>query len=160
VIGHDVARGPEELRAAGIEPVDMDTLLARSDVISLHVPYLPTTHHLVDAALLARMRPGAILVNTARGKVVDTDALIAALESGHLAGAGLDVFEQEPLPADSPLRSAPNVVLTPHVAGYSVEAFEDLRAEMCRTTIDFMTTGWASTIVNPEVRERLRPVNG
>ena len=127
-------------------------------IVSLHVPYTPGTHHLVDAALLAKLKPGAILVNTARGKVVDTDALIDALQSGHLAGAGLDVFEQEPLPADSPLRSAPNVVMTPHVAGFSVEAFVDLRREMCQTTIDFMTTGWASTIVNPAVRDRMRPV--
>jgi len=156
VIGHDLVRTPQELAASGIEAVDMDTLLATSDYVSLHVPYTPGTHHLVDAALLAQLKPGAILVNTARGKVVDTSALIDALASGHLAGAGLDVFEQEPLPADSPLRSAPNVVMTPHVAGFSVEAFADLRQEMCRTTIEFMTTGWASTIVNPAVRDRLR----
>ena len=156
VIGYDIARSPDQMAAAGIEAVDLDTLLARSDYLSLHVPYTPSTHHLVDAALLARLKPGAILVNTARGKVVDTDALIDALASGHLAGAGLDVFEQEPLPADSPLRSAPNVVMTPHIGGYSVEAFADLRLEMCRTTIDFMTTGWASAIVNPAVRDHLR----
>ncbi len=156
VIGHDLVRTPAELAAAGLEAVDMDTLLASSDVVSLHVPYTPGTHHLVDAALLAKLKPGGILVNTARGKVVDTDALIDALKSGHLAGAGLDVFEQEPLPADSPLRSAPNVVMTPHVAGFSVEAFVDLRREMCQTTIEFMSTGWASTIVNPAVQGHLR----
>ncbi len=140
----------------GIQGVDMDTLLAQSDYLSLHVPYMPSTHHLVNAALLAKLKPGAILVNTARCLVVDTDALIDALDSGHLAGAGLDVFEQEPLPADSPLRAAPNVVMTPHVAGFSVEAFVDLRREMCRTTIDFMSTGWASTIIDPAARVRLR----
>lgn len=156
VLGHDLVRTPDELAASGIEAVDLDTLLASSDYVSLHVPYSPMTHHLVDAALLAKLKPGAILVNTARGKVVDTAALIDALTSGHLAGAGLDVFEQEPLPPDSPIRSAPNVVMTPHVAGFSVEAFADLRAEMCRTTIDFMTTGWSDTIVNPAVRDRLR----
>jgi len=156
VIGHDLVRTPAELAASGIEAVDMDTLLASSDYVSLHVPYTPGTHHLVDAALLAKLKPGVIIVNTARGKVVDTQALIEALQSGHVAGAGLDVFEQEPLPADSPLRSAPNVVMTPHIAGFSVEAFVDLRAEMCRTTIEFMTTGWTRNIVNPAVRDRLR----
>lgn len=160
VIGYDVGRTQEQLAAAGIEAVDLDGLAARADVVSLHVPYMPSTHHLVDAALLARLRSGVILINTSRGKVVDTAALIEALVRGHVAGAGLDVFEQEPLPADSPLRSAPNVVLTPHIAGFSVEAFADLRREMCRTTIDFMTTGWASTIVNPDVRGRLRPAKG
>ena len=156
VLAHDVTRSAEALRGDGFEPVDQATLLAESDVISVHVPYMPSTHHLVDAAFLARCRPGVLLVNTARGKVVDTDALAAALRSGHVAGAGLDVFEVEPLPADADIRRAPNVVLTPHVAGFSVEAFADLRREMCRTTIDFMTTGWASAIVNPEVRDRLR----
>ncbi|MCY7419943.1 MAG: C-terminal binding protein [Chloroflexi bacterium] len=155
VIGYDPGRTVQELAAAGIEGVDMDTLLAQSDCLSLHVPYMPSTHHLVNAALLAKLKPGAILVNTARGLVVDTNALIDALASSHLAGAGLDVYEQEPLPAGSPLRSAPNVVMTPHVGGYSVEAFLDLRREMCRTTIDFMTTGWAGTIVNPAVRDHL-----
>ncbi len=156
VLAHDATRPDDLVRADGFEPVSLDTLLADSDVLSVHVPSMPSTHHLVDAAFLARCRPGVIIVNTARGKVVDTDALVAALESGHVAGAGLDVFETEPLPADAPIRRAPNVVLTPHVAGYSVEAFEDLRREMCRTTIDFMTTGWASAIVNPDVRDRLR----
>ena len=156
VIGTDVARTAAELELAGITAVDLDTLLAESDYLSIHVPYTAHNHHLVDADLLGRLKPGAILVNTARGKVVDTAALIAALESGRLAGAGLDVFEEEPLAADAPIRSAPNVVLTPHIASNSVEAFVDLRAEMVRTTIDFMTTGWASTVINPEVRERLR----
>jgi len=156
VLAHDATRPGDAIRGDGFEPVTLDTLLAESDVVSVHVPYMPATHHLVDAVFLARCRPGVVLVNTARGKVVDTDALIGALESGHVAGAGLDVFETEPLPADAPIRRAPNVVLTPHVAGYSVEAFEDLRREMCRSTIDFMTTGWASTVVNPDVRGRLR----
>lgn len=156
VLAHDAARPADAIRGDGFEPVDLDTLLAESDVLSLHVPSMPSTHHLVDAAFLARCRPGVVLVNTARGKVVDTDALVDALVSGHVAGAGLDVFETEPLPADAPIRQAPNVVLTPHIAGFSVEAIADLRREMCRTTIDFMTSGWASTIVNPEVRGRLR----
>jgi len=156
VIANDLVRTPAQLAEDGIEAVDMETLLADSDYLSLHVPYSAGTHHLVDAALLAKLKPGAILVNTARGKVVDTGALIDALGSGQLAGAGLDVFEEEPLRADSPLRSLPNVVLTPHIAGNSVEALADLRRDMCQSTIEFMTRGWTDVIVNPAVRGHLR----
>jgi D-3-phosphoglycerate dehydrogenase len=103
------------------------------------------------------MQPDALLVNTSRGPVVDEAALANALASGRLAGAALDVFEDEPLAPDSPLRTLEQVVLTPHAAGYSREAWNDLRQEMCSTSIDFLTTGWASPIVNPEVRPSLRP---
>ena len=82
--------------------------------------------------------------------------MLAALESGQLAWAAFDVFEQEPLPADAPIRAADNVILTPHVAGYSVEAWADLRAEMCRTTLDWVRDGWASSVVNPAVRTTSR----
>lgn len=156
ILGTDDVRSDEDLAASGVIPVDLDTLLAQSDYVSVHVPYTEANHHFVDAALLAKLKPGAILVNTARGKLVDTAALVAALESGHLAAAGLDVYETEPLPEDAPIRHAPNVILTPHIASNTVEAMADLRAEMVRTTVDFMTTGWASTIVNPEVRGSLR----
>jgi D-3-phosphoglycerate dehydrogenase len=159
VIGHDNARPDHELRAMGVEPVDLATLAARSDYISVHVPYSASSHHLVDAALIEAFKPGAILVNTSRGKVLDQGALVAALHSGTLGAAALDVFDPEPPAVDDPVRSAPNLILTPHHASWSDEAMEDLRAEMCRTTIDFMTTGWAGPIVNPEVRGRLKPPN-
>jgi D-3-phosphoglycerate dehydrogenase / 2-oxoglutarate reductase len=96
--------------------VDADELWRRSDVVSLHAPATPSTHHVVDAAALSAMRPGSFLVNCARGSLVDHDALLDALERGHLAGAGLDVTEPEPLPADHPLRRLPRVVVTPHIA--------------------------------------------
>lgn len=159
VIGYDNARPDHELRELGVEPVDLATLAARADYVSVHTPYSPSSHHLVDADLIAAFRPGTILVNTSRGKVLDQAAVDAALRSGHLAAAGLDVFETEPLPADDPIRSAPNVILTPHHASFSDEAMVDLRKEMVGTTIDFMTTGWSSAIVNPEVRDRLKPPN-
>ena len=149
VIGYDNARPDAELRAMGVEPVDLATLAAQADYVTVHTPYSASSHHLVDAALIAALQAGHILVNTSRGKVLDQAAVDAALRSGHLAAAGLDVFETEPLPADDPIRSAPNVILTPHHASFSDEAMVDLRAEMCRTTIEFMTTGWAGAIVNP-----------
>ncbi len=93
----------------------LSALLAEADFVSLHTPLNETTRHLIDHAALERMKPGAILVNTARGKIVNTEALVAALEAGHLGGAGLDVTDPEPLPADHPLLRLPNVVVTPHI---------------------------------------------
>lgn len=102
--------------APGSRWVDLDELVTTSDVISLHVPLSPATRHLVDERLLAAIRPDATLVNTSRGAVVDTDALVAALAGGTLGSAGLDVFELEPIDADHPLCALPNVVLAPHAA--------------------------------------------
>ncbi|HET9340076.1 MAG TPA: hydroxyacid dehydrogenase [Casimicrobiaceae bacterium] len=121
---HDVAlpASAPVWRDERVEPRDLDALLGASDVVTLHVPLVAATRNLIDGRRLAAMRRGAILVNTARGGVVDEAALGAALASGHLGGAALDVFEQEPLPAGSPLANAPNLVLTPHVAGLTQEA--------------------------------------
>jgi len=98
------------------DTVELDELLDRSDVLSLHVPATPSTVGMIGSEALARLRPGSIVVNCARGPVVDTDALVAALESGHLLGAGLDVTDPEPLPPNHPLLNMNNVVVTPHVA--------------------------------------------
>ena len=156
VIGHDSYRSVEEFTAIDVEPVTLEELAARSDYVSIHVPHTPETHGMVGAGFLGRMKPTAYLINTSRGKVVNEAELVRALADGVIAGAGLDVFWTEPLPADSPLRSHPNVIITPHYAGYSADSWADLREEMCRTTIDFLTIGWADTIVNPAVRARLR----
>ncbi len=118
--GHATAA---ELEAAGVAPApDLDTLCAEADVVSLHA--VPGPRPLLDAARIARMRPGAILVNTARGALVDEAALAAALASGHLRAAGLDVTVTEPLPPDSPLLGAPGLVLTGHIGGAAEEAIE------------------------------------
>ena len=107
---------------AGVERVGFEDLLQRADVVSVHVPLDHETHHLIDAGALKRMPKGAFLVNASRGPVVDEKALVAALESGHLGGAGLDVFEQEPTPADNPLRRMENVFISPHVGGFTAES--------------------------------------
>ena len=109
-------------RDEGVAPRTCDALLAEADVVSLHVPLLPSTRSLIDARALAAMKPGTVLINTARGGVVDEAAVAAALRSGHLGGAALDVFDAEPLPAGSPLAGAPNLILTPHVAGVTAES--------------------------------------
>ncbi len=106
---------PEAEAALAAEHVELDELLARADFVSLHTPLTPETHHLMNAERLARMKEGAVLVNTARGKVVDTEALLNALEHGPLFAAGLDVTDPEPLPADHPLLRHPRVVVTPHI---------------------------------------------
>ena len=113
----------------------LDDLLRESDIVSLHLPLAADTERLIDAAAIARMKRGAILVNTARGALVDEAALVDALGSGHLGAAGLDVFEEEPLPPDSPLLSFDNVVVTPHVAWLTQETLErslGVAAENCR----------------------------
>ena len=105
------------LEAAPVgELVDLDQLWASADVVSLHAPATPETRHLINSASLAAMRPGVVIVNCARGALVDQEALLAALDSGHVSGAGLDVTEPEPLPSDHPLLGRGNVVVTPHVA--------------------------------------------
>ena len=106
----------------GTQPVDLDTLLQQSDVVRIHTPLDVDTERLIDAEAIAKMKPTAVLINAARGPIVDEAALVAALREGRLGGAGLDVFETEPLPADSPLRSLENVFLSPHVGGNTFEA--------------------------------------
>ncbi|MCZ8313674.1 hydroxyacid dehydrogenase [Phreatobacter sp.] len=106
----------------GARSVSLDALVAEADAVSLHVPLTPETRNLIDARRLATMKPGAVLVNAARGGVVDEAALAAALRAGTIAGAALDVFDVEPLKAGSPLTGCPNLILTPHIAGVTVES--------------------------------------
>jgi D-3-phosphoglycerate dehydrogenase / 2-oxoglutarate reductase len=115
-IAHDPFVAADDME---VTLVDADELWRRSDIVSLHAPATPSTFHVVDAAALAAMRPGSFLVNCARGSLVDHGALLDALAGGHLAGAGLDVTEPEPLPADHPLRRQPRVVITPHIASHT-----------------------------------------
>jgi D-3-phosphoglycerate dehydrogenase len=126
-IAFDPYASEEGLAALGIESLPLDELLARADHVSVHTPLSAETHHLIGARELALMKPTATLVNVARGGVVDGAALAEALAAGRLRGAGIDVQEQEPPPADEPLRGLRNVILTPHVAHYSQESMDDLR---------------------------------
>jgi D-3-phosphoglycerate dehydrogenase len=161
-----LAFGPRVLYAdvvdksfAGAERVPFTELLEQADVVCVHVPLDQTTHHLIDTRALERMRKGAFVVNASRGPVVDEQALIAALESGHLGGAGLDVFEQEPTPADNPLRNLENVFFSPHMAGFTVEA-EARALEIVRDNLTRVLDGEEPFNVVNGVRlgARLKPV--
>ncbi|MBV8648477.1 NAD(P)-dependent oxidoreductase, partial [Paludibacterium sp.] len=109
-------------RGHGVDPIGLDALLAQSDVVSLHLPLTVQTRQLIGRAQLSRLKPGAVLINTSRGGIVDEAALAAALKCGTLGGAALDVFEQEPLPAGTVLSGVPNLLLTPHIAGVTRES--------------------------------------
>ncbi len=124
---HDDFVAADGIRAAGCEPVALDELLAQSDIVTLHCPSTPQTKKLLNAGTLGRMKPGAIVVNLARGDLIETPALVAALQSGRIAGAALDVCDPEPIPPDSPLRSLPNVVVASHIASASPKAVRTLR---------------------------------
>lgn len=118
VVYTDVVRADDD----GVEFLELDALLAQSDIVSLHAPLTPETKHLIDDETIGRMKPGALLVNTSRGGLVDADALARALTSGRLRAAAIDVFDPEPPPADSPLLALDNVVLSPHMAGVAQES--------------------------------------
>ncbi|HEY2915728.1 MAG TPA: hydroxyacid dehydrogenase [Candidatus Limnocylindrales bacterium] len=121
LLGYDPYISPDVARARGIEPRDLASLFRESDVVTFHVPLTTETGHLLDTAAIATLRPGAIVLNVARGGIVDEAALAAALRDGRVGGAGVDVYEHEP-PTGSPLLDAPNVVLTPHIAASTAEA--------------------------------------
>ncbi len=151
--------GPDEAKAVSATLVDCDTLLRESDYISLHLPLLPETHHLIGERAFALMKRGVILVNTARGPVVDEAALLAALDRGQVAAAGLDVFEREPLPAESPLRRHPRLLLSNHAAWYSEDALAELHRSVAEDAVRVCTGGLPVALANPEVLHKLGRFN-
>lgn len=150
VLVHDPFVVPERLAASGAIAVDRDELLAASDIVSLHAPLTPDTHHLLDHAAFARMRPGSVLINTSRGALVDLDALHDALRSGTIAAAGLDVVDGEPHPdlAHPALRHRA-VIVTPHVAYYSLDAQLDLGRRVADEVELVLAGGVPTTLIQP-----------
>jgi len=151
VLYHSATRKPEVERELGVEWADLEALLRESDFVSLHVPLTEETRNLIGARELALMKPTAVLINTARGQVVDQEALVATLQGGRLAAAGLDVFQVEPLAADDPLLSLENVVLLPHLGSASVAT----RRRMAMMAAENLVAGLRGErppyLVNPEV---------
>jgi D-3-phosphoglycerate dehydrogenase len=134
-----------------VELVSLDDLLKQADFVSLHVPMKPATRHLINAERLRQMKPTAFLINTARGGLIDHDALLQALQDGWIAGAGLDVFDPEHLEADHPLFALPNVIATPHVAFYSEESLAELQTKAAANVVAILTGRRPESVVNPEV---------
>jgi len=140
VIACDPYAKPEVFKTAGVESVDFDTLLQSSDYVSVHAPLLAATRGMMNAAAFAKMKKGAYIVNTARGPLIDEPALVAALDSGQIGGAGLDVVTSEPLAKDSPLLGRDNVIISPHTAFYSIEALNELQTK-CATDVARVLSG-------------------
>jgi D-3-phosphoglycerate dehydrogenase / 2-oxoglutarate reductase len=155
VITCDPYVGETEMAAANVEPVTWSELLKRSDFLSLHAPHNDETEHIIDAKALAQMKPGAMIINTARGPLIDEPALIEALRSGAIAGAGLDVLEQEPPSTDNPLLQMENVIVTPHVASASTRMRPETRRRTAREVALALRGLWPMSCVNPCVLPRV-----
>lgn len=151
VLVHDPFIISSEIEKTGATAVSLRDLVSRSDIITIHTPANADTIDMFDTEQLARMKRGAILVNTARGPIVQTDALLSALETGHLGGAGLDVTVPEPLPADHPLFLHPNVIITPHLGWYSEDALWNMRRSIVSDVIAASKGTLPDTVLNPDV---------
>ena len=156
VIAWSYSRNEQRARECGAELVERDQLLLQADVVTLHIPATQESRGMIGARELAMMKPGAILVNTARGALVDEPALLVALRSGRLGGAALDVFAEEPLPGDSPLFGLDNVVLSPHAAWMTHEALARLIQIPIDNALEFIA-GSPRNILNPKALEHPRP---
>jgi D-3-phosphoglycerate dehydrogenase len=139
----------------GVRLVDQAELFATADIISIHCPLTPETRGMINADAFARMKPGVLLVNTARGPIVDMTDLDAALANGQIAGSALDVFDPEPLQLDSPLFSRPNLIMTPHAAYYSEESVEIRRRETLVAVLDVLAGRVPEVVANPGVLENI-----
>lgn len=156
VQAHDPFVSAEVMAEQGVESVSMEQVLSGSDFVSLHCPLLEETEHLIGERELRLMKPGAVLINTSRGPVVDELALTRALTERWIAAAGLDVLEQEPPEADNPLFSLDNVVITPHIAGYTDESLEDSWRLSVETALALAQGRWPRSYVNHNVKPRWR----
>ncbi|MEO7588826.1 MAG: C-terminal binding protein [Arachnia sp.] len=151
VIGHDVASAPGSTSRGGVPMVSLVELLEQSHVVSLHTPLNEVTRGMIGRSEFAAMRSDAILVNTSRGAVVDSDALVDALATGAIQGAAIDVHESEPLSPGHPLMDFDSVVLTPHLAWYSEESYEELKRRTVENVVDVCAGRAPRNIINPEV---------
>jgi D-3-phosphoglycerate dehydrogenase len=155
VIAHDPYVSELEITGAGVEPVSFAELLARSDYLSIHSPHNQETEHTFSHDAFGQMKETAVVINTARGPIIDEPALIEALTSGTIAGAGLDVLEQEPPELDNPLLTMENVVLTPHVASATTRMRPETRRRVGREVALVLRGRWPMSCVNPTVLPRV-----
>lgn len=154
VLAYDPALSDKEISEGGAEPVDLADVLARSDYVSVHAPLTPQTRSLLGAPEFAAMKPSACVINVSRGGVVDEAALVRALRSGDIAGAALDVFENEPLPVESGLLTQGNVILSPHAAHYSTASIDEMRSTAVRNAIAALEGRTAAHCINTGTKAR------
>lgn len=160
VLAFDPYAAPARAEALGVTLVStLEEVLANADIVSLHCPAIPSTYQLINARTLALMRRGSYLINVARGAVIDEAALVDALRSGQLAGAGLDVFDPEPAAADNPLFTLPNTICTPHIASYTAASVLRMREMVCAQVAMALRGERPTELVNPEVWERRREIS-
>jgi D-3-phosphoglycerate dehydrogenase len=155
VIAHDPYVSELAISEVGVEPVSFSELLERSDYLSVHAPLNDETHHLLDAAAFAQMKPNVVIINTARGPIICEDDLITALNDGKIAGAGLDVLEQEPPNPDNLLLAMDNVIVTPHVASATTRMRPETRRRVGREVALVLKGRWPMSCVNPTVLPRV-----
>lgn len=154
VLVYDPFLSPEAAAEHNVRGVSLEELFERSDAISVHMPYTPENHHVIGSRLIGRMKPTAVLVNTARGGLIDEDALYEALSERRILGAGLDVFEVEPLPSSSKLIGLDNIILTPHVSSQTMESLWRIYAMAIDITYDFFRGVESPNILNPDYKNR------
>ena len=156
VLGYDPYVPADELRRREVEPVpDLSSLLAQADIVTCHTPLTKETEHMINEKTIARMKDGAVFVNTSRGKVQDERAFFEALTRGKLGAAGLDVWEEEPVPADSPLLNLDNVVATPHMAGVSEQAGRNIATQVVAEILRVLRGEKPTVLGNPDLWPRL-----
>ncbi len=158
VIGYDPYVRAADVEPLGITLLDLEDVIAQADFLSLHLPATPETYHLMNRERIGRMKPGAFLLNLARGPLVDAEALVEAVDAGRLGGAGLDVFDPEPPALDSVLRNHPLIVATPHGAGLTVEGRTRIEEMAVERLLAFFRGETPGDVCNPAVLSRLRPV--
>ena len=151
VIAYDPYMDEEKIAAGGGKKVELEELLRESDMITIHAPLWDQTKHLLDETRLRMMKPDAYLVNTSRGGTVDQAALARVMAEGHLAGAGLDVFEKEPPSLDDPIMKLPNVIVSPHAGFYSTASLDEMHRRMATQAADAMAGKRPNNLVNPDV---------
>jgi D-3-phosphoglycerate dehydrogenase len=156
VIGYDKYVPDDEVRARGAEPrPDLHSVLSEADVVTCHTPHTPETHHMIDARAVARMKDGVIFVNTSRGKTQEEHALFEGLTRGKIRAAGIDVFEEEPVSADNPLLNLPNVVVSSHMAGVTVESIRAMAMQVTAEMLRVLRGEKPHALGNPELWPRL-----